>query len=206
VSDSKWLIATALVLAGGVMGAAGWIGTDVLEQDNDFCNACHLDGWLSGTPLHRDHRSDFDASPAVSLAAAHAAAGNRDRPADPDFRCIDCHGGVGPVGRSRVKLLAAKDAFWWVVGHFEEPEGMGWPLLEDDCRQCHDAFEPKAGEFEDPAFHDLPVHNRRLGVDCVECHIVHTFDGPAVAADRWYLDPAHVREQCARCHSEFAGS
>jgi hypothetical protein len=199
---SRWLAATALVLAGGAMGAGGWFGTDYLEQDNDFCNACHLDGWLSGTPLHREHRRDIDARPVASLAAAHAAAGNPDRPGDPGFRCIDCHGGVGLFGRSRVKVLAAKDAFWWLVGDFEEPKGMHWPLLEDDCRQCHSSFETKAAEFEDPAFHDLAVHNHRLGIDCVECHTVHE---PAVDRDRWYLDSALVREQCARCHREFAG-
>jgi len=193
----------ALVVAGGVMGVGGWLGTDHLEQDNDFCNACHLDGWLSGTPLHLGQKRDMAARPAPSLAAAHAVAGNRERPNAPDFRCIDCHGGVGLVGRARVKVLAAKDLFWWLVGDFEEPEGMHWPLLDDDCRQCHSGFTAKASAFEDPAFHDLAVHNRRLGVDCVECHTVHE---ASVARDRWYLDSAHVREQCARCHHEFAGS
>jgi nitrate/TMAO reductase-like tetraheme cytochrome c subunit len=199
---SRWLTALAVVIAGGLMAVGGWVGTDRLEQDNDFCNACHLDGWLSGTPLHLEHRRDLDARPPLSLAAAHAAAGHRERPDDPAFRCIDCHGGVGLVGRARVKVLAAKDAFWWVVGRFEEPDGMHWPLLEQDCRQCHPDFETKAGEFEDPAFHDLPVHNRRLGVECVECHLAHETD---VDRDRWHLAPDLVREQCARCHSELAG-
>ena len=45
----------------------------------------------------------------LKLAAAHAAAGNQGRPADPGFRCIDCHGGVGLPGRARVKALAAMD-------------------------------------------------------------------------------------------------
>lgn len=183
------------------MGAVAWVGTDSLEQHNDFCNACHLDGWLSGTPLHLEHRDDFAALSAASLAAAHAAAGNQGRPADPGFRCIDCHGGVGLPGRARVKALAAMDLFWWVVGNFEEPEGMRWPLLDDDCRQCHTDFATKAAQFEDPAFHDLEVHNIRLGVDCVECHIAHD---PAVDPNRWFLDSELVLEQCARCHGEFA--
>jgi len=204
VARGRRVLALAAAACGlAAAGAAGWFGTDALEQDNRFCNACHLDGWLSGTPLHEEHRDGFAARPAVSLAAAHALAGNPDRPGDPAFRCIDCHGGVGFLGRARVKVLAAKDAFWWLTGHFEEPEGMHWPLLEDDCRQCHDSFETKAGPYEDPAFHDLDVHNDRLGVDCVECHLVHE---ASVEPARWFLDPVAVRAQCARCHGEFGGS
>lgn len=201
-----WTTATMGLIAAVAIGAGGWFGTDALERNNAFCNACHLDGWLSGTPLHTEHRDQFAVGVAGrpdSLAAAHAAAGSPERASDPGFRCIDCHGGVGLVGRARVKVLAAKDAFWWVTGHFEEPDGMHWPLGDEDCSKCHDSFETKAAEFEDPAFHDLAVHNSRLGVDCVECHSVHE---AGVDVERWYLDTAHVREQCARCHSEFAGS
>jgi len=201
-TPKRWLTISLLALAGAAIGAGGWFGTDRLEQDNDFCNACHLDGWTSGTPLHEEHRADFDGRPARSLAAAHAAAGNDARAADPAFRCIDCHGGVGLHGRARVKLLAAKDAFFWLVGDFDEPEGMAWPLLEEDCRQCHSVFASKAAPFEDPAFHDLAVHNAELGVDCVECHQSH---GQQVDPERWFLDTALVREQCARCHREMAG-
>lgn len=197
------MLCVALLWGGVLLGAVGWLGTDALEQDNQFCNACHLDGWFSGVPLHTAQRDEFAHRPPVSLAAAHAAAGNSERPADAGFRCIDCHGGVGLAGRARVKLLAAKDAFWWLTGDFEEPEGMRWPLLDDDCGQCHATFAAKAGPFENPAFHDLDVHNDRLGVDCVECHEVHD---ASVDPERWFLAPSRVREQCARCHSEFAGS
>jgi hypothetical protein len=77
---------------------------------------------------------------------------------------------------------------------------MSWPLRDDDCAQCHATFEVKAAEFDDPAFHDLPVHNSELGVDCVECHLVH--EG-GVDRERWFLRTDHVRAQCARCHREF---
>jgi len=204
-SRKRWVAALTAVLAGGALGAGGWFGTDALERDNDFCNACHLDGWTSGTPLHTEHRDQFAATALASpgsLASAHAAAGHPERVEGSGFRCIDCHGGVGFVGRAQVKVLAAKDAFWWVTGRFEEPDGMHWPLRDADCSQCHASFETKAAAYEDPAFHDLALHNSRLGVDCVECHSVHE----AVDNPNWYLDTAHVREQCARCHSEFAGS
>lgn len=191
----------------GVLSAPiGWVVTDRLERDNDFCNACHLP---SGVPLHRDVRRDFEARPAASLAALHADAGLR---ADAGaggasagraraFRCIDCHGGVSWLGRARVKALAAKDAFWYGVGHFEEPDGMRWPLWDEDCTQCHDAFdESPAPSWRSPRFHQLPVHNVELGVACVECHLVHD---PGGDADAGFLHASQVRTQCARCHPEF---
>jgi hypothetical protein len=194
---------TLLVLgvAGVIAAPAGWFGTDVLEQDNDFCNACHLE---PGLPLHIEIRRDFDALPPVSLAGLHAGAPHPARPASEAFRCIDCHGGVGLVGRARTKLLAAKDGFWWAVGHFEEPSEMAWPLWDQDCQQCHERFEELgATEAEiaaNPPFHALGVHNVALGISCVECHLSHEAAG---SEEFYYLSPAHVRQQCARCHSEF---
>jgi nitrate/TMAO reductase-like tetraheme cytochrome c subunit len=191
-------IATAAALLGAAGGAAGWAVSDRLEQDNDFCNACHLD---AETPLHREVRREFDARPTASLAAAHGAALVEGR-ADSAFRCIDCHGGTGALGKLRVKVLAGKDAFWYVAGRFEEPEGMRWPLWDEDCRQCHAEFAGQSwqGWGAEP-FHARPVHNTALGVDCVECHAAH---GAGGNPDGYFLHAAHVRAQCARCHEDFA--
>jgi hypothetical protein len=189
----------ALVLLcalGAGLGAAGWWVTDLLERDDDFCNACHLS---EDVPLHIEIRRDFDARPPASLAAAHAAAAVRAREREPAFRCIDCHGGASAIGRLRVKALAAKDAFWYVVGRFEEPTHMAWPLWDEDCRRCHAEYSVRGGGLG-PAFHELAVHNVELGVDCVECHLAHESGGQA---DFHFLHSAHVRRQCARCHPEF---
>jgi len=172
--------------------------TDHYEQDNDFCNACHLD---SGAALHLGVRRGFDVRPPATLSAAHGAARQPAR-ADGAFRCIDCHGGHSLLGRARVKALAAKDAFWYVVGHFEEPEGMRWPLWDEDCSKCHPRFdESPAVAWQSPRFHQLPVHNAALGVACVSCHRVHE---PGGNPDAFFLNAAWVRAQCARCHSQFA--
>jgi nitrate/TMAO reductase-like tetraheme cytochrome c subunit len=181
-------IALALTLFGIPVG---WVTTDRLERDDDFCNACHLE---PGLPLHEQLRRDFDLRPPRNLAAAHAR--------EPDFRCIDCHGGASFVGRARVKLLAGKDAFWWAVGHFEEPDGMRWPLWDEDCVKCHARFDarPEAMSWRTPRFHELPVHNVELGVDCVSCHLVHD---PGGSDDGHFLHPEPVRSQCASCHPEF---
>lgn len=200
---SKRLLLASLVAA-VLVAPVGWFGSDYLEQDNDFCNACHL---APGIPLHVDIRRDFDARPVASLAGLHAAARHPERPQDSLFRCIDCHGGVGLLGKARTKMLAAKDGFWWAVGHFEEPRRMGWPLWDADCQQCHPDFRELQQSVEEtsgnPAFHALGVHNVELGVACVECHLSHE---PGGDEDLYYLHPARVRQQCARCHSEFEGA
>lgn len=194
----RWLPALAIIGAVGIVSfPAGWLVTDHLERDNDFCNACHLEADL---PLHVDVRRDFDVAPAATLAGVHGAAS----PSDSDeraFRCIDCHGGVGFGGRLRVKALAAKDAAIYVLGSFEEPSGMRWPLWDEDCSQCHASFDTSdPAVWETPRFHQLPVHNAELGVNCVACHVVHRTGGNA---DAWFLHTRRVQTQCARCHIEF---
>ncbi|MGH0030239.1 MAG: cytochrome c3 family protein [Myxococcota bacterium] len=187
-------------LAGVAAAPVGWFGTDALERDDDFCNACHLpDG--SGTPLHIDVRRDFDAPQAASLAGAHGLARLGHEADERDFRCIDCHGGVGLLGRARVKVLAAKDALVYLTGDFEEPDGMHWPLRDADCAQCHARFDTSPyEEWESPRFHQLPVHNADLGVDCVECHEAHETGGIPTYQ---FLRADRVRAQCARCHAEY---
>jgi nitrate/TMAO reductase-like tetraheme cytochrome c subunit len=192
-------ILLVLGVAGLVAAPVGWFGSDALEQDNDFCNACHLE---PGVPLHIDIRENFDARPVSSLAAIHARASHPRRPESEPFRCIDCHGGASFLGKARTKVLAAKDGFWWAVGHFEEPTEMAWPLLDEDCQQCHEDFseaEARADE-PNPPFHALGVHNVALGMTCVECHRSHD---PGGSEELYYLHPAHVRSQCAECHGEF---
>lgn len=182
---------------GAVAAPVGWVVTDRLERNNDFCNACHLE---PAVPLHLEIRRDFDAVAPTSLAAGHASAG-LDRLGDGGFRCIDCHGGVGFGGRLRVKVLAAKDAFWYLTGRFEEPTEMSWPLHDDDCAQCHASFdEAEADAWRTPRFHQLAVHNVDVGVGCVECHLSHE---SGARPDAHFLHASWVRTQCARCHSEF---
>lgn len=184
----------ALALGAGlVAGPTGWFVTDHLEQDDDFCNACHLP---SGEVLHATVRADFDAEVPVVLASLHGVAEHEGR----DFRCIDCHGGVGLAGRARVKLLAARDALVYLTGDFEEPHGMAWPLRDEDCSQCHARFDESEAASWNPRFHELGVHNADLGVDCVECHLVHEAGGNPQAH---FLLADRVRSQCARCHSEY---
>ena len=193
--EARWgRAALGLALAGVLSAPVGWWTTDRLEEDNDFCVACHLE---PGVRLHREKREALVREPPTTLAGFHGGAGWDER----EFRCIDCHGGVGFVGKARVKMLSAKDAFWYVVGHFDEPDEMRWPLWDADCTKCHSTFEEREPEVgRDPLFHELAVHNTELGVGCVECHFSHDEGG---LADHYQLHADRVRAQCAACHPEF---
>ena len=184
----------------GVIFAIGWWGTDVLERQNDFCNACHLDG---GVALHAELRRDFDTRPPASLAALHAERRPRAGSDAREMRCIDCHAGVGLAGRARIKWLAARDLLVWLAGRAHEPSGLSVPLRDEDCAQCHGRLEGEARDDGRMAFHAVFVHNDSLGtagVACTSCHAVHDAGGDP---GFHFLSPARVREQCARCHSQF---
>lgn len=191
----------AVAIAVAVTGApVGWMVSDRMERDNDFCTSCHLS---PGVPLHIDIRRAFDATEPTTLAAVHAVARVESRGIGPAaaFRCIDCHGGTSAIGRLRVKALAAKDAFWYLLGRFEEPTRMNTPLWDEDCTKCHGDFDEREVEaFESPRFHQLAVHNVELGVACVECHQVHTSGGDS---DAYFIRAGWVREKCAICHPRF---
>ncbi len=176
---------------------AGWLVTDRLEADDDFCNACHLP---DGAVLHQRHREDFDRLIPVTLSGAHGRAFLDEREEDPEFRCIDCHGGVGAVGRTRVKLLAAWDGLLYLSGDFEEPDGMAWPLGPEDCRRCHTTFRGAAAPgWGLDAYHGLPEHDGPGTPSCVDCHQVHVRGGDAYA---YFMGREHVDRVCARCHEE----
>jgi Cytochrome c7 and related cytochrome c len=181
----------------GLAFAIGWWGTDVLERQNDFCNACHLDG---GGPLHAGIRRDFDARPPASLAALHAERRPRPGPDAREMRCFDCHAGVGFGGRARIKAVAARDLVVWLAGRAREPSGLTVPLRDEDCRQCHPQVASESRDDARPAFHGVFVHNDSLGVACTSCHAVHVADGDPRFH---FLSTVRVRAECARCHSQF---
>ncbi len=78
---------------------------------------------------------------------------------------------------------------------------MHWPIEDEDCASCHDAFDPPAREaWQAPAFHALAVHNNAFDISCVTCHGAHERGG---LTGSHFLHPAIVRAECATCHSEF---
>ncbi|MDH3685435.1 MAG: cytochrome c3 family protein, partial [Myxococcales bacterium] len=183
----------ALPLLAVLAGALGWGVSDRLEQNNDFCNACHLPG---GTPLHQQVREDFDRVIPVSLAGVHGRGWLEERESSA-FRCIDCHSGAGVLERTRVKLLAARDGVRYALGSFEEPEGMPFDLSKAVCLECHPSFRGSAAPgWTLRSFHGHPEHDGDASPVCVSCHSVHTRDGNAMA---YQMARDTVDRQCRSC-------
>ncbi len=163
-----------------------------LERDNRFCIACHRP---DGQRLHGELFDRYEAKPPVNLSAARAAAKNA-------AKCIDCHGGLGVVGRSRILFIAAWDSLRYVAGRFGEPERMAVPLRDPDCVQCHTDYNvgpwPEGGQAGGRDFHKHPDH-RVLPITCVDCHTSHVRGDPRIA----FLENAVVLPLCRRCHKEM---
>ncbi len=178
------------------LGTLSWVGSDRAEQDNDFCNACHLP---SGTALHIETREEFDRITPVSLASLHGRAWLEERD-DPAFRCIDCHAGSGPVERLRVKLLSARDGIRYFVSDFEEPRGMSFDLSAALCLECHPTFRHSAAPgWTVESYHGHPAHDEAADApSCVACHSVHETDGDGIA---YFMNRPRVDRQCRECHT-----
>jgi hypothetical protein len=182
-----------------LIAAVSWPVSDRIEQRNDFCNACHLP---DETPLHLQVREDFERVIPVSLAGVHGRGWVEARE-ESDFRCIDCHAGAGAAERTKVKLLAARDAVRYWVGSFEEPEGMPFDLSPQLCLGCHPSFRHSAAPgWTLVAYHGMPEHDAAPNApSCVACHSVHSRDGDPFA---YFMARQRVARQCRACHGEGA--
>lgn len=182
----RLLGAGAVALTSGA-GAVAYVSH--LEQDNRFCVACHRP---DGKRLHAGIFDRYRANPPADLSAAHASAKT-------PVTCIDCHGGVGFVGRGRVLTVAAWDALRYVAGAFREPERMRAPLWDRDCLRCHADYEagpfPEGGQAGGRDFHKHPDH-RALQITCVACHASHVAGDPRIK----FLRDEVVLPLCRRCH------
>ena len=183
MSRSVWIALVAVAASAPL----GWLATDALEANDDFCTSCHL---AADAPLHALKRREFETVPAVNLASAHFAH-------DGEFLCITCHRGASFPNRVRVKLLAARDAAMYVLGRFEEPDAMAHPLWKEDCARCHAHYEPTRAD----AFHAIEVHNLpNFALNCVQCHEAHPTGRSAELA---FLAREPLVAACRNCHEEF---
>ena len=188
----KWwpILVPAILLVGG----AAWIGSDRIEQSNDFCNACHLS---QDAPLHLEIRNRFDLVVPRNLAGSHGRGWVEDREASA-FRCIDCHSGSLALERLRIKLTSARDGLRYAIGDFEEPEEMSFDLSASTCERCHPVFRHSAAPgWTVQSYHGRPEHDLAATPRCVGCHSVHKPNGDPVA---YFMNREEVDRQCRECH------
>lgn len=180
--------AGAASLAAVVGFASGAIITDRLEQDNRFCIACHR----AEKPLHaRVYQSVYPAGGAmITLAGAHHVGGT--------VKCIDCHIGADRRDYLIVKAIAAWDTARWLVGTYQDPERLRYPLGDRTCVKCH--RDGGQNPRTEKAFHNPPYHrDPRNG--CSDCHRSH-LEAPA---ETRFLLGAIVRPRCDGCHQAILG-
>lgn len=181
----RWL--TLLLVGGPLLGAAafwgGMVVTDVLEERNTFCIACHLheQKFAELHPMEGQLRT---------LAAAHNIQG------DKNVKCIDCHIGATFQDKLVIKALAARDTVTYLFGTFTEPTRLTFALGTRTCLKCH--ADGGQQPTQDNAFHNAP-HHRNMPALCYECHTVHPTSSPATR----FLRQVAVKPVCDQCHQSM---
>ncbi len=161
----------------------------VLEQNNEFCAACHTEPEVTYVNRIRQAQQDGVAS---TLAVAHALA-TEERPGG--VRCIDCHGGVGFKGRAEGLLLAFRDAYAFVTGDFEQPAKMDKPLPDAVCIRCHQTWADDRS-FENHFHWFFLEEGAPTDIGCVACHVSHQ-EGNEF---EFFISREVVFPQCEACH------
>lgn len=182
-------LALALMVAGTGVGLT-------LEQNDSFCATCHTE---PETTYVRQAQATPNGRPAT-LAAFHARSGMAA--GDPGAtRCIDCHGGVGTVGRLRTLYeLGVSDSLIFATGRHQQPATTTQPLADIQCAQCHaDALAVPGFENH---FHSKLTDPQAPRVACVDCHLAHS---DRVEPREKYIRRAVIYPRCNDCHARLGG-
>jgi len=110
-----------------------------------------------------------------------------------------CGRGSGLLEHSVIKILSARDGLRYMIGSFQEPEGMPFELSEETCLRCHPVFRHSAAPgWTLHAYHGRPAHDDGTDMPrCVRCHSVHDEDGDAFA---YFMSRERVNLECRECH------
>ncbi len=191
----RWLIGLAIALIALLVGGTG-VGL-VLEQRDEFCAACHTEPETTYVRQSRD-----TASPrSPTLAAFHHRLEGTAMESRVAFKCIDCHGGVGPAARlTTLYQLGVGDALAFLSGRYEQPATTHRPLPDANCTRCH-AREVAVPGFENH-FHNKLGAPTAPSIACVDCHVSHT---DQVDPREKYIRRALVFPHCNDCHRSMGG-
>jgi nitrate/TMAO reductase-like tetraheme cytochrome c subunit len=113
-----------LLIACGVallFTAGGFSFAATKETHDNFCASCHTQ------PESTFYQRSI-AAQAVDLASIHTAK---------SVRCIDCHSGVGVIGRIQAEMLEAHNALAFYTGTAVQPAILTKPVGDDSCLKCH---------------------------------------------------------------------
>ena len=190
-------IGLVLIALGLFMSAASITTAVELENQDTFCASCHTE---PETTFYA--RSEAEPS---DLASAHASA-------ETAVRCIDCHSGVGAVGRAASLAQGAADLSAFVLGSYEQPAPTTQPVGEEGCTKCH--LAPTSDGLADSElalkskshYHLAEYAAAWLAAypdprgTCAVCHVSHS-EG-ARESQQWSPRPA-VNAACDDCHADL---
>ena len=165
-----------------VLVVSGFTFAATKETHDSFCASCHTQ------PESTFYQRSVDAQP-VDLASAHKPK---------NTRCIDCHSGVGVVGRIQAELLGAHNALAYYTHTAVQPAKLTRAISDASCLKCHENVLTD-NSFNNHFHAFLP---RWQAVDpnaatCISCHGGHTTDG---SAQLMYLNNSTAGKECNSCH------
>jgi nitrate/TMAO reductase-like tetraheme cytochrome c subunit len=162
--------------------AGGFTFAATKETHDTFCASCHTQ------PESTFYQRSVDAQ-AVDLASAHTAK---------NVRCIDCHSGVGVVGRITAELLGAHNALAFYTGTAVQPAILTRPVGDNSCLKCHQDVTVRA-DFNNH-FHAFLSRWQAFdpnAATCVSCHGGHTTTADAQTR---FVDQNTAQNVCEACH------
>ncbi len=181
-----WYVTAA---SGAVLVTALLIGGAIgFENQDQNCAACH-------TQPETTYVARARAASAVDLASAH---GPLQSGHSGYGRCIDCHSGVGLLGRAESLSLGANNAFKHFLGIARNPSVTTAPIADASCLKCHTSVLTAEG-FDNHVHTYLPQWRAKSAdaASCVQCHTSHTTDA---AASTGFLSQSRALAQCEACH------
>jgi predicted CXXCH cytochrome family protein len=159
-----------------------------MEEHDSFCASCH-------TQPESDYYGRSQAANPIDLASFHATK---------QTRCIECHSGVGTLGRASAIMLGARNAVAYYTGTAKQPAPLTVPVGDDHCLKCH-ASVYNATDFNNHFHNLLPRWQAAApnsAASCVDCHSSHTTDGNTQTS---FLSQAKTDQVCQSCHQVLGG-
>lgn len=183
------IIAGSVIAAFIVLGLVIPLSAMQMENHNSFCASCHTEGEVTF----------FNRSTAASptdLASIHDIKGQA--------RCIDCHTGVGIVGRYGGLMAGATDLVSYFSGHYPQPAALEQAYPDANCLKCHASVSTKQ-DFNNHFHVFLPkwqALDPQHAAHCVDCHASHDTKNDAGTV---FLDKAATVKICQSCHATAGG-
>lgn len=195
------LVLGGVVAIGIILAVSGFRFAAAQETHDSFCTSCHTQ------PESTFFQRSTGAQP-VDLASYHAAQ---------QTRCIDCHSGMGVLGRMQAEMLGARNALAWYTHTAVQPARLTFPISDADCLKCHQdisqrGYIPKLQitipegsggrerEGRNNHWHELLARWQAASPTagtCTSCHSGHSTDGNP---QNGYMIDQVTRAQCDACH------